>query len=323
MEKWLVGVDLGGTTIKFAFISENGDILFKWIIPTDVSNAGRNIIPDIADSILSKLKEYNQEKNILKGIGIGAPAFMDVDTGYIYKAVNLGWENINLKAELEERLQLPVFIDNDANLAAVGEMWKGAGAGSKDLLCVTIGTGVGGGIIINGEVVHGINGMAGEIGHITVIPENGILCNCGKTGCLETVSSATGMVRSALAHLHDHPDSLLSNCYNKEKKITTKAIVEAAGKNDVFALEILDEACYYLGLVLANIANTINPSRIVIGGGVSKAGQLLLDLIRKYFKQFALPRVYEGADLAIATLGNDAGVIGGAWLVKNKVNATI
>ncbi len=318
-EKWLVGVDLGGTNIKFAFLSENGDILYRWSIPTDVSDAGNNIIPDMASSISQKLQENKQTTSNVKGIGIGAPAFMNMETGFIYEAINLGWKNIDIRSMLEQRLKLPVVIDNDANVAALGEMWKGAGIGSKDLLCITIGTGIGGGIIINGEIIHGTNGMAGEIGHITVNPENGILCNCGKHGCLETISSATGMVRQAIAEIDNHQESLLFTSYQQNGHITAKTIVQAAIENDTYALKIIDRSSYYLGLALANIANTINPSRIVIGGGVSKAGSLLLDSIRKYFNEFALPRVQMGADLAIATLGNDAGVIGAAWLVKNKL----
>ncbi|EKN63976.1 glucokinase [Schinkia azotoformans MEV2011] len=319
MEKWLVGVDVGGTNIKFAFLSDDGDIVYRWSIPTDVTNDGQNIIPDIASSILHKLHENNQTTNNVKGIGIGAPAFMNMETGFIFEAINLGWKDIDIKSELERRLMLPVVIDNDANVAAIGEMWKGAGIGSKDLLCITIGTGIGGGIIINGEIVHGTNGMAGEIGHITVNLENGILCNCGKYGCLETKSSATGMVQQAIAEIDNHPESLLFISYKQTGQLTAKMIVQAALEKDEYALKIVDTSCYYLGLAIANIANTINPSRIVIGGGVSKAGSLLLNSIQKYFNQFALPRVKMGADLAIATLGNDAGVIGAAWLVKNKL----
>ena len=319
MDQWLVGVDLGGTTTKFAFISEDGDILHRWTIPTDVSNAGKNIIPDISCSILHELNEHNQTTSNVKGIGVGAPAFMNMETGYIYEAINLGWKNVDIKSELEQRLMLPVVIDNDANVAAIGEMWKGAGIGSRDLLCITIGTGIGGGIIINGEIVHGTNGMAGEIGHITVNPKNGLLCNCGKHGCLETISSATGMVRQVISEIDHHPESLLFAPFKHNAQITAKMIVQAALKNDAFALKIIDTSSYYLALAVANIANTINPSSIVIGGGVSKAGSLLLDSIQKYFNQFALTRVQLGAELAIATLGNDAGVFGAAWLVKNKL----
>ncbi|HHW36938.1 MAG TPA: ROK family glucokinase [Bacillales bacterium] len=319
MGKWIVGVDLGGTNTKFAFLSDDGNILYRWSIPTDVSNGGKNIIPDIASSILQKLYENNKTTADVKGIGIGAPAFMNMETGFIYEAINLGWKDIDIISELERRLMLPVVIDNDANVAAIGEMWKGAGIDSKNLLCITIGTGIGGGIIINGEIVHGTNGMAGEIGHITVNPENGILCNCGKRGCLETISSGTGMVRQAITEINSYPESLVTTAYKQTGQLTAKIIVQAAIEKDPYALKIIDTTSYYLGLTVANIANTINPSRIVIGGGVSRAGSLLLDSIRKYFNQFALPRVQMGADLAIATLGNDAGVIGAAWLVKNKL----
>lgn len=319
MGKWLVGVDLGGTTIKFAIVSQIGEIICKWEVPTDTSCAGKNIITDIATSIDHKLNELQEKKSNIKGIGIGAPGFINMSTGYIYKAINIGWENINLKRQLEAQTMLPVIVENDANMAAIGEMWKGAGAGCKDLLCITLGTGVGGGVIINEEIVHGRNGMAGEIGHITVVPEGGLLCNCGKNGCLETVASATGIVKQVMNSLKDHPDSILSKNNCEYGFITSKMVVEAVVNGDPYARAVLDKVSYYLGLAIANIATTINPGKIVIGGGVSKAGEVLLNPVSKYFKKFSIPRVYDETDLAIAILGNDAGVIGGAWLVKNKL----
>lgn len=319
MEKWLIGVDLGGTTIKIAFISNDGDILDKWEIPTDTSDGGRNIVSDIAKSIEQKVTQYQKKITDFKGIGVGAPAFLNMSTGFVYQAVNLGWKNFDLKSELEKKTNLPAIIDNDANVAAIGEMWKGAGDGSTDVLCITLGTGVGGGVIINGEIVHGVNGMAGEIGHITVLPEAGELCNCGKRGCLETVASATGLVRLAMVDLSLQPQSILFNQHSQHGYINSKMIMEAAKQNDSYAVEIVNKGMFYLGLAIANIGNTINPEKIVIGGGVSKAGSFLLQSISKYFKQFALERVSDGADLVIATLGNDAGIIGSAWLAKNKL----
>ncbi|RDI43948.1 glucokinase [Falsibacillus pallidus] len=318
MEKWLVGVDLGGTTTKFAFLNTYGEILHKWEIPTDTNNKGKNIIINIAKSIDEKLEELDQPKEKLAGVGMGAPGPVDMSKGIIYEAVNLGWEsNYPLKDLLEVETNLPAIIDNDANCAALGEMWKGAGNGSKDTICVTLGTGVGGGIIANGQIVHGVKGAGGEIGHITVVPENGAPCNCGKTGCLETVASATGVVRLAKEAMNstDLP-SVLREKISSSENITSKDIFDAAKDNDELALKVVDQLGFYLGLALANLGNAMNPENIVIGGGVSKAGDILLDHVKGYFKKFAFPTVAASTSLAIASLGNDAGVIGAAWLVK-------
>ncbi|MDP4163031.1 MAG: ROK family glucokinase, partial [Bacillota bacterium] len=192
-EKWLVGVDLGGTTTKLAFINLYGEIIHKWEIQTDNTDNGKNITINIAKAIDLKLEELDQEKSRLLGIGMGAPGPVNYATGVIYNAVNLGWhDNYPLKDMLEVETSLPAIIDNDANCAALGEMWKGAGNGAKDIVCVTLGTGVGGGVIANGDIVQGFSGAGGEIGHITSMPIGGAPCNCGKTGCLETIASATG-----------------------------------------------------------------------------------------------------------------------------------
>lgn len=208
---------------------------------------------------------------------------------------------------------LPAVVDNDANIAAIGEMWKGAGNGAKNLICVTLGTGVGGGVIANGQIVRGANGAAGEIGHITSVPEGGAPCNCGKTGCLETIASATGIVRLAKEKL---ATSETDSSLRKLETITAKDVLDAAKENDRLALEVVEEVFFHLGLALANAANALNPEKIVIGGGVSKAGNWLAERVTEYFKRFAFPRVAESASIVIATLGNDAGVIGGAWLAK-------
>lgn len=320
MEKLLVGVDLGGTTIKLAFINHNGEIIHKWEIPTDTSNKGANIIKDIANSIELKLLELNQNKDNLIGIGMGAPGPVDGKTGIIYEAVNLGWENYPLQESLSAATGLPVIVDNDANMAALGEMWQGAGAGSNNLICVTLGTGVGGGIIANGSIVQGVSGAAGEIGHLTAVVENGYACNCGKTGCLETVTSATGIVRVAMENMKEHRSSMLASILEREGAITAKDVVTAAEAGDSYAVAVLDKVSFYLGLTLANLANALNPEKIVIGGGVSKAGDILLHNVEKYFKQYTFSRVRKSTSLTIATLGNDAGVIGAAWLVHTQLS---
>ncbi|TYR82416.1 ROK family glucokinase [Priestia megaterium] len=316
-DKWLVGVDLGGTTIKMAFINQYGEIIHKWEIKTDISEQGRKIPTDIAKSIDKKVGELGESKTKLLGIGIGAPGPVNFANGSIEVAVNLGWEKFPIKDILEVETALPVVVDNDANIAAIGEMWKGAGDGAKDLLCVTLGTGVGGGVIANGEIVHGVNGAAGEIGHITSIVEGGAPCNCGKTGCLETIASATGVVRLAMEELIEtDKESVLRTLLAENDYLTAKNIFDAAREKDELAVSVVDKVAFHLGLALANSANALNPEKIVLGGGVSRAGDILLDAVKEYFKRFAFPRVSQGVELAIATLGNDAGIIGGAWLVK-------
>ncbi|SCC60421.1 glucokinase [Priestia flexa] len=319
-DKWLVGVDLGGTTIKMAFVNQYGEVIHKWEIPTDISEQGRKIPTDIAKAIDKEVVNLGESKSKLMGIGIGAPGPVNFANGSIEVAVNLGWEKFPIKDILEVETSLPVVVDNDANIAAIGEMWKGAGDGAKDLLCVTLGTGVGGGVIANGEIVQGVNGAAGEIGHITSVPEGGAPCNCGKTGCLETIASATGVVRLAMeAVVNTDKSSTLRTLLDEHDQITAKDVFDAARANDELAGEVVDKVAFHLGLALANSANALNPEKIVLGGGVSRAGDVLLDPVKSYFKKFAFPRVAEGAELAIATLGNDAGIIGGAWLVKTYV----
>ncbi|MEH7353146.1 ROK family glucokinase [Neobacillus drentensis] len=321
-EQWITGVDLGGTTTKIAFITMGGEIVHKWEIPTDNSNEGQNITTNIASAIDEKLAQLGETKDKLVGIGMGAPGPVDYETGIILNVVNLGWkDNYPLKESLEAASSLPAAIENDANCAALGEMWKGAGNGAKDLVCVTLGTGVGGGVIANGNIVQGINGAAGEIGHITAIPSGGSPCNCGKTGCLETVASATGIVRLAMIELNKNDSSgELRKLFVENGKITAKDVFDCARSGDQLAKKVLDEVSFHLGFVLANIANTLNPEKIVLGGGVSKAGNILLDAVNKNFAKFAFSAVRNSTDIALATLGNDAGVLGAAWLIKNKLN---
>ena len=323
VEKWLVGVDLGGTTTKLAFLNQNGDLIHNWEIPTDISEKGENIPTDIAHAISTKLKQLGERKEKLLGVGIGAPGPVDGEKGIIYEAINLGWKHYPLCEVMTKLMGLPVVVENDANMAALGEMWKGAGSGSKDLVCVTLGTGVGGGVITNGAIVQGVSGAAGEIGHIIVELENGFPCNCGLSGCLETIASATGMVRLAMQHLNSSrsSESQLAACLSAQGYLTAKDITDCARKGDEYAQFIVDRVSYYLGYALANVANTLNPQTIIIGGGVSRAGDFLLRNVEKYFRQFTFIRVKESTKLSIATLGNDAGVTGAARLIKEKLNS--
>ncbi|MFS0861552.1 ROK family glucokinase [Fredinandcohnia sp. 179-A 10B2 NHS] len=317
-EQLLIGIDLGGTTVKLAFITQEGDIIEKWEIPTD--KTGRSIISDIATALNNKMTEMSLTKGQFLGVGMGAPGPTNFEEGIVYKTTNLGWENYPLQAELEEKIGLKAVIDNDANVAAIGEMWKGAGDGSKDIICVTLGTGVGGGIISNGEVIRGTNGAGGEIGHITAVPEGGARCGCGKTGCIETIASATGIVRLATEAIQGHYGaSQLRDEFESTGELSSKSIFEAAAEGDPIAQEVIDSVAFYLGLSMSHIANGLNPEKIVIGGGVSKAGDQLLKPLKQQFDRFAFPRVAEAVELTIATLGNDAGVIGAAYLAKTKL----
>ncbi|MEH7250582.1 ROK family glucokinase [Neobacillus niacini] len=321
-EQWIVGVDLGGTTTKLAFIDMKGNILHKWEIVTDNSNEGQYITINIAKAIDHKLAELNEQKSKLIGIGMGAPGPVDYQTGIIRNVVNLGWkDNFPLQESLQSLTDLPVVIENDANCAALGEMWNGAGKGASDLVCVTLGTGVGGGVIANGNIVRGSYGAAGEIGHITSIPFGGAPCNCGKSGCLETIASATGIVRLAKDELSKtEAQGQLADLYAANGMVTAKDVFDCARNGDALAKNIQDDVALHLGMALANIASTLNPEKIVLGGGVSRAGDILLDAVKVNFSMFAFSSVRESTNLTLATLGNDAGVIGAAWLIKNNLN---
>lgn len=315
MEKMILGIDIGGTSVKVGLVYENGSVLTKWEIPTNLAENGIYIAEEIWNSIKVKLKEHKVIESSLLGIGIGAPGFINQTTGMVYHAVNIGWTNFELAGQFRELSGLPVFVANDANVAALGENWKGAGNQAQNLIAVTLGTGVGGGIIANGFVLGGENGTAGEIGHITVEP-GGHLCNCGRKGCLETVTSATGIVRQAMNLIKDNPNSDLANYYEKNNSITAKDIFELADKGDILCDQVIEHTADVLGLVIANTAIIINPSKVLIGGGVSKAGDQLISRIEKYFKTYALKRVSDVCEIKVAELGNDAGMIGAAYLVK-------
>jgi len=306
-----------------ALLTNNGEFIDKWEVPTDKSDSGKLIPKTITIAIEEKLKQMAKTKEDIAGIGIGAPGSVRLEDGLIFAAVNLGWVNFPLKEILEKESGIPVIVDNDANIAAVGEMWKGAGNGAKDVVMVTLGTGVGGGVIVNGDVAHGISGSAGEIGHITVQLENGVLCNCGKTGCLETISSATGIARIANEKLQNTTKETVLKEMSNDSPITAKDVFEAYSNGDEVAEEIVNHVMRYLALVLAGVGNTLNPENIIIGGGVSNAGELLLKPLKKYFDEFAFTTVRDSTKLSIAKLGNDAGAIGAAYLVKKFITNEI
>ncbi|UQS85302.1 ROK family glucokinase [Apilactobacillus apisilvae] len=315
MVRKLIGIDLGGTTTKLGFLTDSGEILDKWAITTDVSANGSHIVPNIIESITKKMENSDHKIDDFVGIGMGTPGSVDREAGTVIGAYNLNWKTTQkIKDQIEQALGLPFSIDNDANVASLGEYWQGAGSKDSDVVFVTLGTGVGGGVIINGELAHGINGGAGEIGHITVEP-GGFMCTCGKRGCLEQYASATGVINVAKSLSTEFTgNSRLKEMINTGEEITSKIVFFLADNGDIFANQVVDRVCYFLGLALANVGNTLNPGNIVIGGGVSNAGNTLLQPTTKYFQENAFRPVRDSTKIRLAQLGNDAGVIGAASL---------
>jgi glucokinase len=309
MARYVFGADVGGTTVKIGLLTETGEKVDFWEIPTRTENSGVNIIPDIADSIRAKMKEKNIEDTQVVGAGIGVPGAVNPD-GMCYQAVNLGWERVNVVNELHSKLKLPVKAGNDANVAALGEAWKGGGQGYPNMLLVTLGTGVGGGIIVDGKILTGAKGSGGEIGHLHLVDDEPETCGCGNHGCFEMYGSATGAVRIAKRVLAaNEGDSVL-----RGKDFECKDIFEAAKNGDALAVKAAEQYGYYLGKGIAAVASVVNPEIIVLGGGVSKAGDMLFDLLMPSFKKYVFPGCGD-AKFALAKLGNDAGVYGAAKML--------
>ncbi|CAM4087979.1 ROK family glucokinase [Saccharibacillus endophyticus] len=311
-ENVYVGMDLGGTTIKVGLCSESGVLLHTYEGPTGVAEGPETVISNMADYVRRVVEESPYSWEQLAGVGAGVAGFTNVRDGIIVMAPNIGFKDVPIRAILEERLGKPVKIDNDANVAALGEAWSGAGAGIENCVCYTLGTGVGGGIIINGRIYQGFSGMAGEIGHIDVVPDlEAIQCGCGKVGCLETVSSATGIIRMAKEAVERGERTFIADA----SEITAKTVFDAAKAGDEVALRIVKRAAFYLGKSMAAVAAVLNPQSFIIGGGVSKAGDILFDPIRETFAQLAPEPLQKGVQIVPATLGNDAGMIGAAGLL--------
>jgi glucokinase len=306
-----IGVDLGGTSIKVGICDEQGKLVQTYEGPTGADLGAEVVLERIAEYVRKIVEESPYTWDQVAGIGAGLAVFMDIPEGFEKFSPNLQWHNVPAKKKLEEKLGKTVKIDNDANVAALGEAWAGAGAGIPNVVCYTLGTGVGGGIIINSKIYQGSLGMAGELGHMAIVPDiEAINCGCGQIGCLETVSSATGIVRMA----NDAVERGESTSMALLKKIEAKHVFDAAKSGDEVALRIVNRAAYYIGRSMAVLAVVINPKRFIIGGGVSKAGEILFEPIRETFKKYTPVQAQEGVDIVPATLGNDAGVVGAAGL---------
>lgn len=312
MNRKYVGIDIGGMSVKTGLFEADGTLLEKWEVPTRKEEGGKYILEDVAASIKSRLAGRGLSLKDVAGAGMGLPGPVLPD-GYVEVCVNLGWKAMNPQEILSGLLDgIPVKSGNDANVAALGEMWQGGGRGYHDLVMVTLGTGVGGGIILNQKILTGNQGVGGEIGHIHVRDEETEHCNCGGTGCLEQVASATGIAREARRILKR--SSRPSALRGREETLTAKDVLDAAKAGDELALETVDTACRYLGLVLAQISMVLDPQIYVIGGGVSRAGTFLTDRIQRYHDQLT-PLARKKARVVLAELGNDAGIYGAARMI--------
>lgn len=311
--QYCFGVDVGGTTVKLGLFTEEGQMLSQWEIVTRKEEQGKYVLPDVAASLQEKMEQNNLNKEDFVGIGIGVPGPVTSD-GVVNHCVNLGWGKVNVEQELEALTGLPVKAGNDANVAALGEAWQGGGKGYEDIIMVTLGTGVGGGVILDGKILTGNRGAAGEIGHIFVNANETDHCNCGKRGCLEQYASATGIVKEANRILkeYDQPSSLRNT-----PDFSAKDIFDQAKAGDELANIAVNRLCEYLGIALSHVAEVVDPQAFVIGGGVSKAGHILTENISKYYDEYVMMPLRNKV-FCLAQLGNDAGIYGSAKLILGK-----
>lgn len=317
MSKKIIGIDLGGTSVKLAILTTEGEIQEKWSIKTNILDDGSHIVPDIIESIQRRFETHGLTKDDFLGIGMGSPGVVDSEAGTVIGAYNLNWKTLQLvKDQFESALGLPFFIDNDANVAALGEQWVGAGNNNPNVVFMTLGTGVGGGVIAAGNLIRGVKGAGGELGHITVDFDEPFACTCGKKGCLETVASATGIVNLSRRYADQYAgDAKLKQMIDDGQDVTAKDVFDLAKEGEDLALIVYRHFSEYLGVACANIAAVLNPAYIVLGGGVSAAGEFLLDGVRKVFAENSFPQIKESTQIVLATRGNDAGVLGAASLV--------
>ena len=313
MKEYAFGIDLGGTTAKIGLFTTSGALLEKWEVSTDTSHAGEHILENLAAAILGKMKEQSIQPEQVEGVGIGVPGpVLDSSTVPIVCANLGGWGERNVSAQLSGLLDgLKVLVGNDANVAALGEIWMGAAKGAKNAVMVTLGTGVGGGVVVNGKVLDGVHGAGGEIGHITVNRHETAVCGCGKRGCLEQYSSATGVVRCMKKLLDENPDT---PCVLRGTEFAAKDVFDAARNGDALAAREVDEMSDTLGMALANIASTVDPEAFLVGGGVARAGDVLFAPLNKHFQEYAFKSCRE-TPIKQASLGNDAGIYGAVRLI--------
>lgn len=314
MAQYIFGIDLGGTTVKLGLFTTDGTLLDKWEIPTRTEDSGKYILPDIALSMNEALERHGISSDDLLGAGLGVPGAV-LDERFVKPCVNLnGWGGFDVADHFSALCRCPVKVANDANAAALGEMWQGGGKGSSNMVLVTLGTGVGGGVIVEGKLLTGIHGSSGEIGHLKVNPNEPEVCGCGKHGCLEQYASATGIVNQAKRFLSDcDTPSALRDIEN----FSAKDVMDLAKSGDAVALRVAESFGEILGRALAIVSCVCDPEVFVLGGGVSKAGKYIVDLVQPAFVKYAFPAT-ESTRFGLAMLGNDAGIYGAAKLVLGR-----
>ena len=312
MGKKCTGIDVGGTTVKVGMFELDGTLVKKWEVPTRKEENGKYILPDVAASIRKVLNEQNISLNEVAGAGLGIPGPV-LPNGFVEVCVNLGWREMNPQEILSGLLDgMTVKTGNDANVAALGEMWQGGGKGYHDIVMVTLGTGVGGGVIIDEKIIPGRHGLGGEIGHMRIREGEKEQCNCKGYGCVEQIASATGIAREARRMMKQSGEDSAMRKFGD--RISAKNVLDCAKAGDKLAMEVMETVSYYLGWALAIVSMTVDPEVFVIGGGVSKAGTFLTDMIRKYYEEYT-PISENKAGIELATLGNDAGIYGAARLI--------
>ena len=305
----VIGVDLGGTNLRSSLVNQNGEVIGKVKEPTGASDGYAKVVQKLIENIKAQRDSALRSGTSIAAVGVGAPGVIHADTGVVVKSPNFpDWNNLPLKKELEAALTLPVYIENDANAAALGEQWRGAGRGITSMIFLTLGTGVGGGIVLDGRIWPGADGMAGEIGHMTIIPD-GRQCGCGNTGCLEMYASSRGIVMTY------QEQSFRSNV------ITSEDIYQAARHGDVLAVDVMKSMGRLLGIGIANLINIFNPEMIVIGGGVKDAWPLFIDATREEIKKRAFEYPAARTQIVPSVLGDDAGMIGAAAVAFQKLSA--
>lgn len=314
MGRFVFGIDIGGTAIKCGLFTEDGELKEKWEIPTNRASAGKQVPQEIADTIFEKCKEQGITKEQIAGIGLGVPGPVN-ENGFVSHCPNLGWRELNVNEMMQQLTGVPSVAANDANVAALGEMWKGGGAGVKNMVLVTLGTGVGGGIIVEGKIVAGAFGAGGELGHMIMNPEERAQCGCGGFGHLEQYASATGIVRMAKIYLAETKEP---SVLREVKELSAKDIFDAAKEKDALATELVEKLGEILGRALSHVAAVVDPEVFVIGGGVSRAGEILTKTVERHYNK-GIMKALGGKEFRLATLGNDAGIYGCAKLILDRM----
>jgi glucokinase len=320
---YYIGIDLGGFGVKVALSNGDGELLVKDSIETESEKGPEHVVKGIADMVARLTETAGITQTAVLGVGIGAPGPLDTKSGVIINAPNLKWMNVPFREMVSRQLGLEAALENDANAAALGEWWKGAGKGTSSLVCITLGTGVGGGIVFNGEIWHGATGVAGELGHMTIVVD-GRQCGCGRYGCLEAYASATAISARAAEGLEKGQESSLKAAVSDDlRKITSKIVYQQAVAGDTFCKEIMTETSRYLAVGVANILNILNPEAVVLAGGVIQAGELLFEPLLEEVKLRIFPMAADRISVVPAELGTDAGVIGAVGVIKNFMEGSL